>query len=55
VVGVQGTDRRIQNAAVYSKLLMWLVYREQIGGYKILHGGNGRQYRLPDVLNLSVD
>jgi hypothetical protein len=35
--------------------LIWLVHREQTDGCKILHGGNGREYRLPDVPNLSVD
>jgi hypothetical protein len=34
---------------------MWLVYREQTNGCKILHGGNGREYRLADGPNLSVD
>jgi G:T-mismatch repair DNA endonuclease (very short patch repair protein) len=34
---------------------MWLVHREQTDGCKILQGGNGREYRLPDVINLSVD
>ena len=34
---------------------MWLVYREKTGGRKILHGRNGREYRLPELPNLSVD
>jgi G:T-mismatch repair DNA endonuclease (very short patch repair protein) len=31
------------------------VNREHTDGCKILHGGNGREYRLPDFPNLSVD
>jgi G:T-mismatch repair DNA endonuclease (very short patch repair protein) len=34
---------------------MWLVYRVQTDGCKILHGGNDRQYRLADGTNLSAD
>jgi G:T-mismatch repair DNA endonuclease (very short patch repair protein) len=37
------------------KALMWLVYRKETDGCRILHGGNGREYRLPDIPNLSVD
>jgi hypothetical protein len=40
----------------YSKnALMWLVYREQTDGCKILHDGNGRECRLPDVPDLILD
>jgi hypothetical protein len=42
------------NVNYSKKALMWLVHREQTDGCKILHGGNGRVYRLPDVPNLSV-
>jgi len=36
------------------KALMWLVYREMMdgGGRKIMHVGNGREYRFPDPPNL---
>jgi hypothetical protein len=34
---------------------MWLVYREQTDGCRIQHGGNSREYRLPELSNLSVD
>jgi hypothetical protein len=43
------------NVNYSKKALKWLVHREQTDGCKILHGGNGREYRLPDVPNLSVD
>jgi hypothetical protein len=39
----------------YSKAMMWLVYREQTDGCHTLHGRNGREYRLPELPNLSVD
>jgi hypothetical protein len=37
------------------KALMWLVYTKKTDGCTILHGGNSREYRQPDVPNLSVD
>jgi G:T-mismatch repair DNA endonuclease (very short patch repair protein) len=43
------------NVKYSKKTLMWLVNRAQTDGCKILFGGNGREYRLPDVPNLSSD
>ena len=37
------------------KALMWLVHRERTDGCTILHGRNGREYRLPELPHLSVD
>jgi G:T-mismatch repair DNA endonuclease (very short patch repair protein) len=37
------------------KALMWLVYREQTDGCRIRHGRNGREFRLPELPNFSVD
>jgi G:T-mismatch repair DNA endonuclease (very short patch repair protein) len=34
---------------------MWLIYKEQTDNCKILHGRNGREYRLPELPRLSVD
>ena len=34
---------------------MWLVYREQKDGRRIMHGRNGCEYRLPELAHLSVD
>jgi G:T-mismatch repair DNA endonuclease (very short patch repair protein) len=34
---------------------MWLVYREKVDGCTIMHGRNGREYRLPELPRLSVD
>ena len=37
------------------KGMMWLVYRERSDGCKILHARNGREFRPPELPNLSVD
>ena len=37
------------------KALMWLVNRERTDGCTILHGRNGREYRLPELPHLSVE
>ena len=34
---------------------MWLVYREQLDGCRIMHGRNGREDRWPALPRLSVD
>jgi len=34
---------------------MWLVYTEQTDGCTILHARNGREFRPPELPNLSVD
>ena len=41
--------------ANYSKEQMWLIYREQTDGSQIMHGRNGREYRLPELPHLSVE
>ena len=43
------------NVSYSKKALMWLVYREQLDGCRIMHGRNGREYRLPALPCLSVD
>jgi hypothetical protein len=37
------------------KAIMWLIYKEQTDNCKIMHGRNGREYRLPELPRLSVD
>ena len=37
------------------KALMWLVHRERTDGCRISPGHNGREFRLPELPNLSVD
>jgi hypothetical protein len=34
---------------------MWLIYREQTDNCKIIHGRNGREYRMPEVPRFNVD
>ena len=43
------------NIKLSKKALMWLVHRERTDGCTILHGRNGREYRLPELPQLSVD
>jgi hypothetical protein len=54
-IGLIPTGGYTGNVNYSKKALMWLVHREQTDGCKILHGGNGREYRLPDVPDLSLD
>jgi hypothetical protein len=53
-IGLIPTGGFTGNVNYSKKALMWLVYREKTDGCNILHGGNDRVYRLPDVPNLSV-
>ena len=43
------------NVNYNQKALMWLVYREQLDGYRIMHGRNVREYGMPELPRLSVD
>jgi hypothetical protein len=45
----------IGNKNYSRKAMRWLVYSEQADGCNIRHGRNGREYRLPDLYNFSVD
>jgi hypothetical protein len=54
-IGLIPTAWYTGNVNYSKKTLMWLVYREQTDGCKILHSGNGREYRLPHFPNLSMD
>ena len=56
-VGLIPTGGYSFNVNYSKKALMWLVYRDMMfgGGLKILHGRNGREYRLPELPNFSVD
>jgi hypothetical protein len=42
-IGLVPTGGYTGNVNYSKKALMWLVYREQTDGCKILHGGNGRE------------
>jgi hypothetical protein len=54
-IGLFPTEGYSGNVGYSKKAVMWLVYKEQTDGCKILHGRNGREYRLPELPNLSVD
>jgi len=43
------------NVKYSKKDLMWLVYMEKTDWLMVQNGRNGREYRLPDLPNLSVD
>jgi hypothetical protein len=54
-IGLIPTGGYSGNVRYSKKAVMWLVYKEQTDGCKILHGRNGREYRLPELPHLSVD
>ena len=55
-IGLIPTGGYSGNVNYSKKSLMWLVYREKTDGCcKILHGRNGREYRLPELPHFSVD
>jgi len=37
------------------KALIWLLHMEQSDGVKIMHGRNGREYKVPELPRFSVD
>jgi hypothetical protein len=54
-VGLIPTGGYSGNVKYSKKALMCLVYKEQTDKCKILHGRNGREYRLPELPHVSVD
>jgi hypothetical protein len=54
-IGLIPTGGYSVNIRYSKKALMWLVYKEQTDKCKIRHVRNGREYRLPELPNLSVD
>ena len=54
-IGLIHTGGYSGNVNYSKKALMWLVYREQLEGCRIMHSRNGREYRLPAFPLLSVD
>jgi hypothetical protein len=54
-IGLIPTGGYTGNVRYSKKALMWLAYKKQIDQCKILHGRNGRVYRLPELPNLRVD
>jgi hypothetical protein len=54
-IGLIPTGGYTSNINYNQKAMKWLVYREQTDGCYIQHGRNRREYRLPELPNLSVD
>jgi hypothetical protein len=54
-IGLIPTGGYTGNMNYSKKTIMWLIYKEQEDKCKILHGRNGREYRLPELPRLSVD
>jgi G:T-mismatch repair DNA endonuclease (very short patch repair protein) len=54
-IGLIPTGGYTGNKNYSRKAMMWLVYREQTDECRIRHGRNGREYRLPELPNFSVD
>ena len=54
-IGLIPTGGYSGNVNYSKKALMRLVYREQLEGCRIMHGMNGRTYRLPPLPRLCVD
>ena len=54
-IGLIPTGGYSCNVKQSKKALMWLVHRERTDGCRISHGRNGREFRLPELPNLSVD
>jgi hypothetical protein len=54
-IGLIPTGGHTGNRNYSRKAMMWLVYREQTEGCRILHGRNGREFRTPELPNFSVD
>ena len=53
--GVIPTGGYTGNVNYSKKAMMWLFYREQLDGCRIMHGRNGREYKLPALPRLCVD
>ena len=54
-IGLIPTGGYSGNVNYSKKAVMWLVYREQLDGCRIMHGRNGRGYRFPALPRLSMD
>ena len=54
-IGLIPTGGYSGNVNNSKKAMMWLVYREQLDGCRIMHDRNGREFRLPTLPRLSVD
>ena len=53
-IGLIHTGGYSGNVNYSKKAMMWLVYREQLDGCRIMHGRNGLEIRLPTLPRLNV-
>ena len=54
-IGLIPTGGYTCNNRYSKKALMWLLHMEETDGVQIMHCRNGREYRLPELPNFSVD
>jgi hypothetical protein len=54
-IGVIPAEGYTCNNNYSKKAMMWLLHMEQTDGVEIMHGRNGREYRLPKLPRFSVD
>ena len=54
-IGLMPTGGYSCNQNYRKKSLMWILYVEEMDGYKMMHARNGREYRRPELLHFSVD
>jgi G:T-mismatch repair DNA endonuclease (very short patch repair protein) len=54
-IGLIPTGGYTGNKNYSRKAMMWLLYREQTDGCRSRRGRNGREFRLPELPNFSVD
>jgi len=54
-VGLTPTGGYSGNVNYSKRALIWLVYREMTDEFRIMHGRNGKEYRLPQHPHLSED
>jgi len=54
-IGLNPTGRYACNKNYSKKAVMWLLHMEETDRVKIMHGRNGREYKVPELLQFSVD
>jgi hypothetical protein len=54
-IGLIPTRGYTGNVNYNKKAIMWLIYREETDNCKLLHGRNGREYKLPELPRFIVD
>ena len=54
-IGLIPTGGYTCNKSYSKKAMMWLLHMEETDGVKIMHGRNGREYKVPELPQFSVD